>query len=54
MRYLIHTKDGKVFTTPYFDATNIIWDVILYVYDLTEMKYTPNGINWLDIKEDHL
>ena len=54
MRYLIQYKDNPPFFTDYFILENV-WtdDFWMCIYDLKDKKYY-NGVEWLDIQEDHL
>lgn len=56
MRYLVTTdKAFAPFLTDYFYAPNHFNpDVDMVVFDLINMTYTTDGINWIDINEDHL
>lgn len=55
MRYLVVTNSYEPFYTNWFDAeNNFIKDCEMVVFDLTNGKYTTNGKDWFDIKEDHL
>jgi hypothetical protein len=54
-KYLITSVDGntKPFFTNYYSYENNYVDNMI-VYDLFNSEYTIDGINWLEIDEDHL
>ena len=55
MRYLITTPGQKPFMTKWFDPENHFKpDVEMIVYDLSELKYTKDGVNWYNIEVDEL
>ena len=55
MRYLITTNNNTPFFTEWFDVENHFnKDVDMAVYDLSENRYTTDGVNWNRIMEDHL
>lgn len=54
MRYLITFTDGTTpFLTKWFDRENHFTENMI-VYDLEFNQYTTNGVDWLQIEEDHL
>ena len=55
-RYLITTDaDEHPFVTHWFDSeNNFNMESGMIVYDLQELKFTNDGINWQEITEDHL
>lgn len=56
MRYLITTKETySPFLTEWFDAeNNFNAELDMIVYDLSKNLYTTDGVNWIEIKVDHL
>ena len=52
MRYLITTNNGNPFVTEYYSKEMHADKMVCY--DLQKLKFTTNGIDWLDIEEDHL
>lgn len=56
MRYLITTKETYApFLTKWYEAENHFNpDLDMVVYDLQELKYTTDGITWLDLEIDVL
>ena len=55
MRYLITTDYNNPFLTDWFVAeNNFDYDVGMNVFDLLLLKYTYDGITWLDIDRDSL
>lgn len=55
MTYLIVTAYYEPFYTNWFDAENHFrQDIDMVVFNLLSHKYTTNGKDWLDIKQDHL
>ena len=55
MNYLIVSKSYEPFYTNWFYAeNNFIKDDDMIVFNLLSGKYTTDGKNWHDIKQDHL
>lgn len=52
MRYLVTSQSFPPFYTFYFNPENHFQGMI--VYDLQLRKYTKDGVNWIEIKEDYL
>ena len=52
--YLITTKIRAPFLTRYYQSDMFNIEVGMIVFNLSEMKYTIDGINWIEIEEDHL
>jgi len=52
MNYLIFYK-GESFYTNWFDAENNYVEGMT-VWNLLSHKFTTDGINWMDITQDHL
>lgn len=53
MRYLVTSTNFLPFLTHWFDAENNFSEGMT-VYNLIVKTYTTDGINWKDIKHDHL
>ena len=55
MKYLITSFDGNIkpFLTNYYSYENNYVENMI-VFDLLNSEYTIDGINWLEITEDHL
>lgn len=55
MNYLIVTSSHEPFYTNWFDAENNFRpDYDMVVFNLLTCKYTTDGKNWHEIKQDHL
>jgi len=58
MKYLVsytETGEQKCFYTNWFDKDNHFnAELNMVVFNLLSHKYTSNGIDWMDIDEDHL
>lgn len=52
--YLITTNIRAPFLTRYYQSDMFNIEVGMIIYDLTSGQYTIDGINWMDIEEDHL
>jgi hypothetical protein len=53
MRYLITMPNEPPAVTPWFTLENFYVSGMT-VYDLYQFKYCDDGIEWKDIREDHL
>lgn len=53
MTYLIITDSHEPFYTNWFDAENNFAPGMV-VFNLLTHKYTTNGKDWIEIKQDHL
>ena len=55
MKYLVTSDKYEPFFTDYFDYKNH-WnsEIKMFVYNLVELKYTADGINWFNIEIDSL
>lgn len=53
MRYLITQPNQHPFLTDWYSFENNYVPGMI-VYDLARFMYTPDGFNWISIKQDHL
>lgn len=55
MRYLIITSRNEPFLTDWFEHENHYDpEIYMLVFDLLKNKYTKDGVNWIEIEQDHL
>ncbi len=54
MRYLISEKGFIPFLTNHYNPENFNIGTWMIVYDLHQMKYTEDGVEWNNIEEDSL
>lgn len=52
MRYLIEYNTEPFFTNWFIAESHFVQGMV--VYDLYNSKYTKDGVNWLEIKQDQL
>jgi hypothetical protein len=53
--YLVTSDEYDPFLTNYFEAeNNFNPEINMIVYNLRTCKYTKDGVNWIEILEDHL
>jgi hypothetical protein len=58
MRYLVSFLENNIrksfYTNWYESSNNFDIDLDMIVFDFSTHKFSVDGINWIDIEEDHL